>query len=301
MDGVVLQTCRWMRIVLFGLVVAAQVTNCHAQLYEHLRLGNPSDAREDPRDRNNFLMRKKFFAVSYNDSLGTPNWVSWHLTSRFLGDAPRTAFHGDNSLPVGFTEIQPADYTGSGFDRGHLCPHSDRAASEEMSNATFVMTNMVPQSPENNEKAWDQLERYLRSLVLHQGKQIYIVAGPYGKGGVGRNGEKSLIRHAGHKIVVPAVTWKVALVLNANADLSRPLDNSARLIGVIVPNDSSPGHDWSQYRVPVAQIEKMTGYQFFDRLNSRVLEAMKTTADEERIPPPVIVHRSSELSESESQ
>ena len=40
------------------------------------------------------------------------------------------------------------DYTGSGFDRGHMCPHSDRAANEEMSFATFVMSNIIPQAPQ---------------------------------------------------------------------------------------------------------------------------------------------------------
>ena len=274
---------------------------CHGQGYEHLRLGNPSRAREDASDRNNFLMRKKFFAVSYNESLGTPNWVSWHLTKAFLGEAPRLAFHSDHTLPAGFTRIEPADYTGSGFDRGHLCPHGDRAESDEMSESTFVMTNMVPQSPENNEKAWDQLEGYLRSLVLHHGKQIYIVAGPHGKGGVGRNGFKSIIRHNNHSIVVPAQTWKVALVLNANSDATRPVDRSARLIGVIVPNDSSAGLEWAGYRVSVAEIERLTGYRFFDQVNSRTLGLLKSEVDEVPIPPPSIARHPRDPSRIGSQ
>ena len=110
-------------------------------------------------------MVKKYFALSYNNSKGTPNWVSWRLTADDIGSAPRVAFYPDEDLPTGFVRITPKDYTGSGFDRGHMCNHSDRSATPDSSHATFVMSNMVPQSPYVNQKAWDQLEAYCRQLA----------------------------------------------------------------------------------------------------------------------------------------
>jgi endonuclease G len=279
-----------LRLVAIIALFIAAVRDCRADGDEHLALGNPSNARPDASDRNNFLMKKPFFAVSYNDSLGTPNWVSWHLTIRHLGNAPRDAFHADETLPPGFRIIEPSDYTGSGFDRGHLCPHSDRAASEAMSSATFVMTNMVPQSPENNQKAWDQLENYLRTLVKNENKQIHIVAGPHGRGGVARNGFKSVINKNGHRIVVPAVTWKVALIRRASTDPMQRVDGSARLIGVVVPNNHTPGLEWDSFRGPVREIEALTGYTFFQRVNSPILEQLNPEVDEIPIPPPSVIH-----------
>src|SRR5262249_6006744 len=44
--------------------------------YPHLRLGNPSQAKVDEGEKDNFLMKKEFFALSYNNTNGTPNWVS---------------------------------------------------------------------------------------------------------------------------------------------------------------------------------------------------------------------------------
>jgi len=88
----------------------------------HLKMGNPSNAMTKTRDRDNYLMEKPYFALSYNDSKGTPNWVSWRLTVADLGRAARYPFYPDQTLPGGFTRILPADYTGSGFDRGHMCP-----------------------------------------------------------------------------------------------------------------------------------------------------------------------------------
>src|SRR4051812_7503211 len=52
-------------------------------------LGNPSGATSDPNDLANFLMIKPYFALAYNDTIGTPNWVSWRLTRWDLGEAPR--------------------------------------------------------------------------------------------------------------------------------------------------------------------------------------------------------------------
>ena len=137
--------------------------------YPHLLLGNPSSAKSDPQDKDNFLMMKKYYALSYNDGRGTPNWVSWVVTRQDLGEAPRKpTFDPDSELPQGFHHITHKDYSGSGFDRGHLCPHSDRAADNQMSFSTFVMTNVIPQAPKVNQKTWNELE-----IVLAQSSQTW--------------------------------------------------------------------------------------------------------------------------------
>src|SRR4051812_31612173 len=82
-----------------------------------------------PANREIFLLLKPPYALSYNDANGTPNWVSWRVTADDLGNAPRKqVFDSDNALPSGFKIVAHRDYSNSGFDRGHLCPHSDRAA-----------------------------------------------------------------------------------------------------------------------------------------------------------------------------
>jgi len=58
----------------------------------HLTLGNPSDATEDVTNKDNFLMVKPQYALSYNDTKGGPNWVSWHLQASDIGNEPRGDF-----------------------------------------------------------------------------------------------------------------------------------------------------------------------------------------------------------------
>jgi len=229
-------------------------------------------------------MDKSHYSLSYNNSKATPNWVSWCLTSKDLGTASRKPFHPDESLPRGFTQVTPIDYTGGGFDRGHMCPHSDRAADDEMSNETFLMSNMIPQSSRVNQKAWHQLETYCRNLVEHEGKTLYIIDGPAGVGGTGKNGLKEEIGRA-HKVTVPAKCWKVIMVLDAaKAGDPKKVDAGTRLIAVIMPNDMTVGEDWAGFRVPVKAVEELTGHKFLSNVPPAIIDPLKQRADTERIP-----------------
>jgi endonuclease G len=252
----------------------------------HVAMGIPGGATEDHANKNNFLMKKPYFAVSYNSEKGIPNWVSWHLSKEYLGNAPRKPrFATDTTLPAGFSRIKHEDYSGSGFDRGHMCPHSDRGRDKTMSFSTFVMTNIVPQSHENNAGSWESLEVYGRFLAGKQEKDLFIVAGPVGQGGEGDSGAAETI--AKGKVVVPEATWKIIMVVNRGEeeDPVSWVDGDVRLIAVIMPNNRSvPEDDWPSFRVPVAKVEQMTGLKFFTKAPAELIEPLKKKADRVRIP-----------------
>lgn len=240
----------------------------------HLAMGNPSGATDDPANRDNFLMRKPYFALSYNNAQGTPNWVSWRLRSDDLGSAPRGDFYADNTLPAGFKRVASKDYSGSGFDRGHLCPHSDRASTPEASKATFAMTNIMPQSPATNQKAWNDFEEYCRILVKHKHQTLHLVAGPAGQGGTGRNGLADAIGNG--TVTVPAKCWKIAVVVE-NVEKVTP---ETRVIALLMPNDMDVGHGWGKYRTSVANVETLTGYTFLERVPPTIANGLKTKVDD---------------------
>jgi endonuclease G, mitochondrial len=279
------------KTVLYGLLAIAILLTGLFRHFFHgesldLKLGNPSHATGSGLNRDNFLMEKEYFTLSYNNSKGTPNWVMWRLEASDLGNAPRRNFHPDETLPHDFKRITPEDYTGSGFDRGHMCPHSDRSASPEMSEATFVMSNIIPQSPSVNQKAWAQLEMYCRRLVERNDKKLYIISGPAGQGGTGSEGFKNIIGER-LKVVVPAQCWKVIMVLDADGgDDLQKVNEHTRLIAIIMPNDMSVGQDWARFRVPVTDVEKLTGYKFFDKVPANIIEPLKEKVDDVHIPRP---------------
>src|ERR1043165_3551339 len=109
----------------------------------NLVLGNPTEATDDGSDKDNFLMVKPQFVLSFNNSKGGANWVAWHLQSSDIGNVSRGDFHADTSLPDGFKRITKQDYNNSGYDRGHLCNSKDRTKNKTNNDATFNMTNIL--------------------------------------------------------------------------------------------------------------------------------------------------------------
>lgn len=223
---------------------------------DHLLFGNPSSASVVNPD--NYLLQRPEYALSYNASRGTANWASWHLSAGWLGPVERQDdFRPDALLPSGTYAVRPGDYRGSGYDRGHLVPSSDRTAAEAMNSATFVMSNMIPQTPENNREVWRQLEEFSRDAA-RQGKELYVVAGVYGNQG----------RIADGEVTVPTNIWKVAVVLPEGAGLEA-VTASTPVIAVDIPNGDDL-RDWDSYLTTVDAIEAATGYDLLSNLPQNV-------------------------------
>jgi endonuclease G len=236
---------------------------------EHLTMGNPTNAVTNVTVPANYLMEKPQYSLSYNRDNGEANWVSWHLDASWLGSAARqNDFRADTTLPAGWYQVQATDYSGSGFDRGHMCPSADRTITITANSATFLMTNMIPQLPANNQGVWANLESYCRTLVS-QGNELYIVSGGQGLQYFIANGH----------VAVPANTWKVIIVLPVGSnDVSR-VTASTRTIAVVIPNSGSIGTDWKAYRVSVDQVEAITGYDFFSNVPTLIQNVIEANVD----------------------
>ena len=235
----------------------------------YLGLGNPSGATYSASNENNFLIVNKAYALSYNNSRGTANWVSWRVAESDFGNAERqNDFRSNMTLPPSLKRVTPSDYTGSGFDRGHLCPSADRSSSEEANSLTFLMTNMIPQTPDLNRNVWNDLESYSRELVKRGKVDLYIVAGVYG--------EKGKLKK---KVVVPTNCWKIIIVLPANGDLSS-INQNTRVVAVDMPNVGNiKNKNWRDFSTTVRDLEQKTGYNFFSNLPENLQNALETKSD----------------------
>jgi endonuclease G len=239
-------------------------------------LGNPDRATKSPANREHYLMTRAEYALSYNDTLHFPNWVSWRLTADDIGDTERGQFQPDPDLPAGFNRITTSDYTRSGYDRGHNCPSKDRSASREQNDIVFYMTNITPQAHGLNAGPWEKLESFCRTLA-QEGSELYITCG-HGfssptHGTIGRD-----------QIAVPDFGWKVVLVVPpgpGNA-LSR-INTSTRVIAVKMPNISTISkQDWQRFVLPPAEIEKDTGLRFFGNLPAAIADPLRQKVDTSR-------------------
>lgn len=246
----------------------------------NLLMGNPSGAQASLIMGDNYLIDQGYYIESYNNSRGEPNWVSWHL------DATNTTkvtdrldnFAAWSGLPMSFYAVQSNSYAGSvtGFDRGHNCPSADRTSSKDANSSTFLMTNMIPQAPQNNQQTWAHLEDYLREQTL-QGNEVYIIMGSYGKGGTGSKGMATTI-NGGH-IAVPARVWKVAVIIPVGSNDVARVTATTRVIAVDTPNDNSINTDWTKYITTVHAIEQATGYNLLSALPQEVQNAVEVNKD----------------------
>jgi hypothetical protein len=186
-------------------------------------------------------------------------------------------------VPPDWYRVQATDFFSTGFDRGHMTPNADRdkETSIPINQATFLMSNMVPQAPDNNQGPWANLENFLRTLL--PANELYIVSGPAGVGGTGSNGGLTTTVANGN-VTVPAFTWKVALVLPkaAGDDVAR-VSASTRTIAVIMPNvqgiRTTNPDDWRAYLTTVDAVETLTGYDFFANVEDAVQNSIEAGID----------------------
>lgn len=264
------------RLLLSALLAFSAVLLSHAAIGIPLQmqLGNPSNATADANNHTNYLIQRAQYAMDYNDTTREPNWVSWDLTSGDVGSSGRSNFIVDTELPPGFYQVQTTDYSGSGYDRGHMCPSADRTVTTADNQVVFTMSNMIPQTPDNNQGVWASFETYCRTLAS-AGNEILITSGVSGFGG-------SKIASG---VAIPGYTWKIAVVvpLGPGTAVDRIVAAGAsaiRVIAIKIPNiagvRSTP---WENFVTSAAQIQADTGLTFFTALPAPIASALRNVVD----------------------
>ena len=222
-----------------------------ASPYDNLKLGVPGMADE--------VIDRRGYALGYSEELEQPLWVAYRLTADEVRNrkAGRTDdFRVDPYIATG--SARPEDYAKSGFDRGHLAPAADMGWSEKTMSESFYFSNMTPQNPDFNRGAWRKLEEKVRDWAVDYG-ELYVVTGPVPARTGRMIGE--------NKVAVPPACYKVIY-----APKARP----PRMIGFVLPNAQS-SRDLREFAVPVAAVEKLTGLDFFSKLEKPRQNRLEST------------------------
>lgn len=230
----------------------------------NVELGTPSDA--DPSD--DVILDHAYFVLSYNPTKNDPNWVAWHLNAGDIGTTARQDnFAVDTLLPAMYYRVKTTDYTGSGYDRGHMSPSADNTASVMQNSASFLMTNMLPQYHELNAGPWEGLETFERGLALTDQKEVYIISG-----GIYDAAPPTI----GPGIAVPKSCFKIVVALDAGQG---PCDItlSTPIYAVIMPNEkTTTGTKWGDYTTSIDAVEAATGYDFLSGVAVNVQAAIES-------------------------
>ncbi|MFA5469019.1 MAG: DNA/RNA non-specific endonuclease, partial [Sphaerochaetaceae bacterium] len=196
------------------------------------------------------------FTLVYNEEHEQPRWVAYELTrDEVYGIYQRSDnFRGDPAVRTG--SATPADYRGSGYDRGHLAPAGDLSWSKESLSDSFYMSNMSPQVPAFNRGIWAKLESYVRNFAATEGS-VYVITGPVLTDGpyetIGKN-----------EVSVPHNFFKVILVYR---------NGESKAIGFILPNEGSQ-EDLSAFATTVDEVGNLTDIKFFPLLAEEEASAL---------------------------
>lgn len=133
------------------------------------------------------------------------------------------------------------DYTGSHYTRGHLAPRMHQETQEEC-NATFTLTNIVPQKKISNQKYWNQLERnVVRKIKPLCNGPMYVITGtiPY------RPQDRKLINN---RVYVPEYLWSAYCCPSYSPNISNSSEIHFPTYAAVGRNDPDSGPEFVEKR-----------------------------------------------------
>ncbi|XP_019223077.2 uncharacterized protein LOC109205070 [Oreochromis niloticus] len=114
------------------------------------------------------------------------------------------------------------DFTNSGFDRGHLNPNEHHAVPSH--NATFTLTNVVPQNPKLNKNAWRIHESQLTELHVALGWFLEKCPKAYVLVGTIPSADSWIVKNNVKHVNIPDYLWNAYCCVDNN---DRPIQSGA--------------------------------------------------------------------------
>jgi endonuclease G len=206
------------------------------------------------------IVKHQYYTLSYNEAHEQAEWVAYELKKDYIknNNFKRPFFIEDDKVKTGSADWR--NYKNSNYDKGHLCPAGDMEFALDAYNETFFTSNISPQVRNFNNGVWNRLEQKVRYwAVKYDG--IYVITG-----GVL---ESSLSKIGKENVSVPKFFYKILL------------DNSGenlKMIGFLIPNSESDKPLYT-FVVSVDYIEKVTGINFFPKLNDNIENQLEKRND----------------------
>jgi endonuclease G len=218
------------------------------------------------------VLKNKAYTVGFSPERKVPMWAAYRVIRKenpFILERPRGDFLQDTRIGVRLTH---QDYTGSGYDRGHMTPNSAiaRCFGLEAQRETFLMTNICPQSPNLNQKVWENLERAELDYANRFG-EVWVVDGPIFPGLKGGTEGQKTAKKLRSGVHVPDSFFKI-LVHDASGGRGLKVEACA----VIMPQNVRGTEPASQFTRTIGEVEESTGLEFLWQLPPEVQARIKS-------------------------
>lgn len=211
-----------------------------------------------PTSTTGVVVKRNGYTFSYSEAHEQSEWVAYQLSSLDFSnrDFERPFFIEDPKVKTRSADWR--NYKRSGYDKGHLCPAGDRKKDYASYKETFYTSNISPQLHSFNDGVWNRLEQKVRYWAKKY-DGLYVVTG-----GVLSDNLKTIGRE---KVSVPNYFYKVLMTKDGK-----------RMIGFLVPHEDSNAPLY-EFVVEVDAIEKMTGIDFYTKLNDGLEAKLEKSSD----------------------
>ncbi|GKT12705.1 MAG: endonuclease G, mitochondrial [Thiomicrorhabdus sp.] len=214
------------------------------------------------------ILINRYYSVGYSYYFRQAKWALEIIdpNKNTLDDVARLDnFRPDLRVPKRF-RADLSDYTGSGYDRGHLVASANLDDQYIQNSETFLLSNMSPQTPSFNRQKWRQLEAAVRKLDANpKVLETYVITGPIFDFTqpiemIGKNDRN------GVSIPVPSHFFKCVLTEGMNGRL--------KMWAFEMANSSLTG-EIEDYQVSTSYIEKRVGILLWDNLTGGKIDKEK--------------------------
>jgi len=206
---------------------------------QHVAWGAPQIKQEG----NNQYLCRTGYAVNYNYQTKVAYFVAEVIKPELLvtkNVSRKDDFREDPEIPAPY-RVTLKEYVGSGLDRGHMAPAANFTYDANVMSESFLLTNIMPQSPGNNRGIWKYLEEMTRFWASKYG-HLNIITGTI----FDANSPTM-----GNGVKVPSYVYKIVI------DQQRQ-----RSIAFLFPNVKLDPKTIEQYVVSIGEIEDYTGINF---------------------------------------
>lgn len=232
----------------------------------------------------NYQSKARNYTYCFSPEYRASMWVAYPLhTSHLSGPGQRKDnFDYDMSIDTTYQAKLKYSYKGR-YDRGHQLPAADRKCSQEMMDQTFYATNMTPQYSTFNQNKWGTLEGRVRNQACKD--TLYVVTGAHFEGEHDGSIASYTTDNYGQRCATPTYYYKVLLRTtsgNTGRSIATITDASElRAIAVWMKHVDTKGDNAIKREelISVAELEELTGFEFFPMLDDSVEEQVKQSVD----------------------
>ncbi len=206
------------------------------------------------------VLRNEAYLLEYSEKLANPLWVTYKVTAKRFKSGKRPS--GFKTDWRSIADISHSDYTGSGYDRGHMAPNYLIASryGKSAQQETFLMTNITPQKPALNRKSWQRLEEIIGNDFSEWQGDFWVVTGPIF--------DENPKRIKQTQVAIPKAFYKILIKPTAPG-------KPAIALAFIFPQNAKKNVNLMTFVTSVDEIEAQTGIDFFSKLEDDVEDALE--------------------------